>query len=181
MNLSEEQKTSMMQAGYSLKSIELFEKKVNYGKMENPDIFTYQIGSCGDIVFLYVVLGKKNVIEDIKFSYVGCPALAASCSALTQLVMGKKITHAIVDGDDVLNYLGGLPDDHYHCPVLASETMTKLVNLFNNMTKLTEEEHKLYKHFCGLTGGELEQSNTIQCDSCPYVKKCENDHIIVKN
>jgi NifU-like protein involved in Fe-S cluster formation len=181
MNLSQEQKTSMIQAGYSRKSIELLENDVNYGKMESPDLFTYQIGSCGDIVFLYAILGKKNVIEDLKFRYVGCTALAASCSALTQLVIGKKISQISISADEILLFLEGLPGDHHHCPELACETMKRLVDIFTDMKKLTEQEHKNYRHFCGLTGAALELSNTVSCNFCSDVKKCENDHFIIKD
>lgn len=49
-----------------------------------------------------------------------------------------------VTADDVLNILEGLPKDHYHCPALASETMKKLVNMYDSILKLSQEEHDQY-------------------------------------
>lgn len=55
MIISENQKESMIEAGYSAKSIDFFLNRVNYGKIENPDLFTYELGSCVEIVFLYLI------------------------------------------------------------------------------------------------------------------------------
>lgn len=53
-------------SGYSSKAIEYFIKKVNVGKMENPNAhFTYT-GPCGDTMAIYLKI-ESDVIKDAKF------------------------------------------------------------------------------------------------------------------
>ena len=164
-----------------VKAMHIFEEMVNYGKMEYPDLYTYKIGPCGDIVFLYLLLGKEESIEDLKFHYIGCPALSSSCSALTLLVIGKKINEAMdISADEILEYTEGLPKDHYHCPVLAVDTLKKMIKSYQESAKLTKLEHDNYVHFCGFTGLELENLEEVPCSNCPTLKECERDHIIIK-
>ena len=40
--------------------------------------------------------------------------------------------------------------------------------------------HKNYKHACGLTGKQVDELSTEQCDNCNMVKECEEDHILLK-
>jgi NifU-like protein involved in Fe-S cluster formation len=181
IELTDNQKGSMIKAGYSEKAIKLFIEQVNCGKIEYPDFFEFNIGPCGDLVFLYLNLGKNEIIKDLKFHYIGCPALSSSCSALTLLVIGKKITTVeSISSKELLAFTEGLPQDHYHCPVLVCETFKKIIKSYEKRLKLSKEEHDKYIHFCGLTGSELENLKESPCSNCQKVKDCENDHIIIK-
>jgi len=126
--LSEEELNLMVESGYSNKAIELYVNKVNVGKLENPTIATTFLGSCGDLIKLYLKINEKNVIEDAKFYYLGCPGSASSASAMTTLLKGKTIYQAKkMTGDDILTELGGLPKSKLDCTELSIKTLRKAI------------------------------------------------------
>ena len=181
-NITDEEIEILKASGYSEKAIKYYFDQVNLGKIKDPHINQIQIGECGDLMFLFINLGEGGVIDQIKFRYVGCPALAASGSSMTKLAKGKTVFEASeLTEDDIMKDLGSLPEDHMHCPVLAIKTLKSAIDIYLNCKLLTEEEHDNYIHFCGLTGKHLEALSSIHCTECPNVKKCENDHIIITN
>jgi nitrogen fixation NifU-like protein len=126
--LSEEELKLMVESGYSNKAIELYENNVNVGKLENPTITTTFLGSCGDLIKLYLKINEKNIIEDAKFYYLGCPGSASSASAMTMLLKGKTIDQAKkMTGDDILMELGGLPKAKLDCTKLSIRTLRKAI------------------------------------------------------
>jgi nitrogen fixation NifU-like protein len=118
----------MMESGYSNKAIKLYVNNVNVGKLENPTIATTLLGSCGDLIKLYLKINEKNIVEDAKFYYLGCPGSASSASAMTMLLKGKTIDQAKkMTGDDILTELGGLPKAKLDCTKLSIKTLRKAI------------------------------------------------------
>jgi NifU-like protein involved in Fe-S cluster formation len=118
----------MVESGYSRKAIELYMNKVNVGKLENPTVVTTFLGSCGDLIKLYLKINEKNIIEDAKFYYLGCPGSASSSSAMTMLLKGKTIHQAKkITGDDILKELGGLPKAKLDCTELSIKALRKAI------------------------------------------------------
>jgi NifU-like protein involved in Fe-S cluster formation len=118
----------MVESGYSNKAIELYVNKINVGKLENPTIATTFLGSCGDLIKLYLKINEKNIIKDAKFYYLGCPGSASSASAMTMLLKGKTIDQAKkMTGDDILTELGGLPKAKLDCTTLSIKTLRKAI------------------------------------------------------
>ena len=98
------------------------------GALENPTVVTTYLGSCGDLIELYLKIDKNGTIEDAKFYYLGCPGSASSASAMTELVKGKTIDQAKkITEDNVLNELGGLPKMKLDCPKLAIKALRKAI------------------------------------------------------
>ena len=126
--LSEEEVNLMMESGYSKKAIDLYVNKVNVECLENPSVVTTFLGSCGDLLKLYLKIDKKDVIKNAKFYYLGCPGSAASASALTTLLIGKTTNQAkkIMDGD-ILAELDGLPRSKLDCTKLSIRTLRKAI------------------------------------------------------
>ena len=62
--LSEEELKLMVESGYSSKAIKLYVDNVNVGKLENPTVATTFLGSCGDLIKLYLKINDKKIIED---------------------------------------------------------------------------------------------------------------------
>jgi len=51
----------LSKAGYSAKAIKVYMDKVNVGAVENPDVALMYTGlPCGDIITLYLKLGKMG-------------------------------------------------------------------------------------------------------------------------
>jgi len=104
--LTEAEIRLLKESGYSEKTIKLYADKVNIGIIRKPDIVKTHIGSCGDVIKLYLRIGKNNIIEDAKFHYLGCPGSAAAASALTELVKDKAVNEAKkLTANDILKQL----------------------------------------------------------------------------
>jgi nitrogen fixation NifU-like protein len=168
--------------GYSERAIYYILENVNLGILKNPDIKHINVGECGDLLYLYINLRKNGKITDAQFRYAGCAALAASGSSMTELAKGKTIRESLLLTDkDIMNDLVTLPEDHMHCPKLAIDTLRGAIKPILDSKLLTKEDHNNYKHFCGLTGNQLDALSSIPCKDCDQVDACEVDHIIINN
>lgn len=102
----------------------------NVGSM--PDADAEGIGGesgCGDYLMIYIKV-KENVITDISFLVFGCAAAIASSSMTTELAKGKTLDEALkISEGDIVNALGGLPENKLHCSVLGA---TALKNAIEN-------------------------------------------------
>lgn len=133
--LFEEELNLMVESGYSSKAITLYVDNVNVGKLENPSITTTFLGPCGDLIKLYLKINGKNIIEDAKFHFLGCPGSAFSASAMTTLLKGKSIEEAKkMNGGDILTELGGLPKSKLDCTTLSIKTLRKAIAEFEKLT-----------------------------------------------
>jgi nitrogen fixation NifU-like protein len=95
----------------------------NLGAMQGADGFARVTGPCGDTMEVWLRV-KSNTITDINFMTDGCGTSIASGSMVTELAKGKSINEAIkISQKDVLNALGGLPEESQHCPLLAANTL----------------------------------------------------------
>lgn len=83
--------------------------------------------TCGDIMKMYIKVGKKDgkeVIEDIKFQTFGCGAAVATSSMITEMVKGKTLEEAeAITNAKVAEALGGLPPIKMHCSNLAANAL----------------------------------------------------------
>ncbi|MHC1770982.1 MAG: P-loop NTPase [Flexilinea sp.] len=101
----------------------MVENKENMGCIESPDAHGSFRGPCGDSmkIDLRVVDGK---IQEARFMTDGCGATIACGSMLTKLVQLRSLDEAKqITPEELLNALGGLPEDHQHCAVLAVKTL----------------------------------------------------------
>ncbi|MEI7424869.1 MAG: iron-sulfur cluster assembly scaffold protein [Candidatus Staskawiczbacteria bacterium] len=114
---------------YTKKVMETFKNPHNYGKIKNADGIG-KVGNivCGDVMWLYIKVDKKEVIKDVKFETFGCVAAISTSSIITDLVKGKTIKEALkITKDNVIESLGGLPKVKYHCSVLAIDALVEAV------------------------------------------------------
>jgi NifU-like protein involved in Fe-S cluster formation len=124
----------MVESGYSSKAIKFYVDNVNVGKLENPTVATTFLGSCGDLIKLYLKINERSTIEDAKFYYLGCPGSASSASAMTTLLKGKTVDQAKkMTGNDILKELGGLPKAKLDCTKLSLKTLRKAIAEYEKM------------------------------------------------
>ena len=91
----------------------------NVGIISNPDGYASAIGSCGDIMEIWLRI-KGDRIQNITFSTTGCGPTVAALSFVTELAKGKTIAEARkITPEYVLDALGGLPDENIECAVLS--------------------------------------------------------------
>lgn len=101
---------------YSEKIVDHFENPRNCGTIENPDgIGLVGDPSKGDYLKVFITV-KDTIITDVKFLTRGCPVCIASASIMTELATGLDLDRAMmIEGEDIINALGGLPEDKVHC------------------------------------------------------------------
>lgn len=99
----------------------------NHGHLECP---THQAralnASCGDKLQMDIRI-KNDIIDDVRFSGVGCAISQASASLLTEHVKGQSAKEALaLEPKDVLELLGvTLSPSRIKCGLLSLETLKK--------------------------------------------------------
>ena len=95
----------------------------NLGDLGDADGFAKVTGPCGDTMEIWLKV-KDDIIAQATFLTNGCGTSLASGSMITELAKGKSLTKAHkISQDDVLNALGGLPQESQHCALLAANTL----------------------------------------------------------
>ncbi|GAB6180845.1 Fe-S cluster assembly scaffold protein NifU [Desulfotomaculum defluvii] len=113
---------------YSEKTIDHISNPRNVGVVNNYN-GRGKIGEegCGDICEI-TILVEDELIKDIKFIVDGCAEAVATSSALTELVKGKLCEDALkLTDDDVVEFLGGLPENKKHCSLLGVRALTQAI------------------------------------------------------
>lgn len=112
---------------YSQKTIEYFIQPKNLGRMKNPDATAAVKGLCGDTMEMYLMLKDERISEALFFTD-GCGPTIACGSVVTEIVKGENIKKALkVLPADVIDKLGGLPEESIHCAILAVITLHQAI------------------------------------------------------
>jgi nitrogen fixation NifU-like protein len=114
-------------SGYTEAVIDHAQNPRNMGNIPNADGVGMVTGPCGDTMEIWVGV-KEEVIKEATFWTDGCGTTIAAGSMVTELARGKTIGEAMrISQTDVLDALGGLPEESQHCALLASDTLKEAV------------------------------------------------------
>jgi nitrogen fixation NifU-like protein len=95
----------------------------NLGDIPDADGYAKVTGPCGDTMEIWLMVKTGN-IDQATFLTDGCGTSIASGSMVTGMAKGKDITEAQkITQRDVLDALGGLPEESEHCALLATNTL----------------------------------------------------------
>jgi nitrogen fixation NifU-like protein len=98
------------------------------GRMPNASCVGRLNGNCGDRMEIYLRIKDDN-IEEARFFTDGCGSSVACGSMASELVTGKDLDQAAqIEGDSILEALGGLPEEESHCAFLAAETLMTAIH-----------------------------------------------------
>ena len=112
---------------YSETVIDHMRNPRNAGLISNPDGQARMTGLCGDTMEIWLRV-RDGIIEQATFWTDGCGTTIAAGSMATELAKGKRVAEAFrIVQQDVLDALGGLPDDSVHCALLAANTLREAV------------------------------------------------------
>ena len=117
----------------------------NVGNMENADGFASVTGPCGDTMDIWLRV-KNGTISNASFMTDGCSTTIAAGSMVTEKARGKSVSQAQkISQQDVLDALGGLPEESRHCALLAANTLKEAIRDYLTMKK--EPWRRAYKRY----------------------------------
>lgn len=121
--------------------MEHFKHPKNMGEMKNADGIG-KVGNpvCGDLMFVYIKVGKnkkgEEILKDVKFKTFGCASAIATSSMITEMAKGKTVKEAEkITRNDVADALEGLPPIKMHCSNLASDALKKAIEDYRKKKK----------------------------------------------
>jgi nitrogen fixation NifU-like protein len=105
----------------------------NVGRISTPSgSGTVGNPSCGDVMTIDIMV-ENDMITEAKFQTYGCAAAIASGSMTTEMIKGKTITECKkLTMDDIIQKLGGLPEEKTHCSNLATDALHKAIDDYQN-------------------------------------------------
>jgi len=95
--------------------------------------------ACGDMMAVWIKVGKDNRISGCKWRTFGCASAIASTSMMSVIVTenggmlilkGKRLTP-----EYIIERLGGLPDRKYHCSVLGHMALREAIKDYETRNK----------------------------------------------
>ena len=124
-----------MRKVYSEAVIEHSMNPRNLGDLEDADGFAKVIGPCGDTMSIWLKVNGNRIIN-ASFVTDGCGTSIASGSMVTEMAKGKSISEAQKTTQrDVLDALGGLPQESEHCALLAADTLKAAIREYITMKR----------------------------------------------
>jgi len=114
---------AQMKQVYSETAIDHAMNPRNAGSIASADGFASVTGPCGDTMEIWLKV-KDGKVEDATFWTDGCGTSIACGSIATEMVKCKNAAQALaINQNEVLQALGGLPEDSLHCALLAANTV----------------------------------------------------------
>ncbi|MCP4020873.1 MAG: iron-sulfur cluster assembly scaffold protein [Desulfobacteraceae bacterium] len=122
---SDAERKMLTDAGYADPAIDYYLEKKHIGHISNADQISEKVGSCGDIMKVYLKV-ENDTIQDVKYEITGCAGAISAAMAAVDLVKGKKLNDAMNMNDgDVFKVLQNIPEKKHHCIQLAVKTLHK--------------------------------------------------------
>ena len=116
-----------MKRVYSEKTIDHFLNPRNLGRINAPDGLGKITDPHGNTMEIYLKIKDGKVIN-ASFWTDGCGCSIASGSMVTELAKGKGVLEAQkITQQNILDTLGGLPEDDLHCALLAANTLKEAI------------------------------------------------------
>jgi len=126
ISTSNAERKMLSEAGYGDPAINYYLEKKYMGSIENADMVSQKIGSCGDIMKVYLKIDADHIITDVRYEITGCAGAISAAMAAVDLVKGKTIEAALkINDGDVFKVLENIPEKKHHCIQLAVKTMHK--------------------------------------------------------
>ncbi len=111
----------------------MFERWLNplfEGVIDNPDGYACVTGPCGDTMEIFLLF-KEGRASHASFQTNGCGTSIVCASFASEMAIGKDPDEIVkITGENILEKLGGLPEEDRHCAFLASETLQEALHTY---------------------------------------------------
>jgi ATP-binding protein involved in chromosome partitioning len=102
----------------------------NFGPLKDADATAHILGPCGDTMQFWLRIEEGRILQ-ANFTTDGCSASILSGAMAASLASGRTLREACaVTAPEVEAAVGGLPEDHKHCPVLAVNTLQAAISQY---------------------------------------------------
>ena len=121
---------------YNEKVLEHFLEPKNIGDIEDADArVTIGDPRCGDFIRVCIRM-QDGRIDKFKYKVYGCAAAIATTSVVSMLAINKTAAEALsLTDDDVIAYLGGLPEGKRHCSLLGIRGLHAALSQYGGQMK----------------------------------------------
>jgi nitrogen fixation NifU-like protein len=118
------QRIMLTEAGYAEPAINYFIEKKYMGCLQDASQTSEKVGSCGDIMKIYLKVDDRDIIQDVRYEITGCAGAISAAMAVVELIKGQPVDKALTINDgDVFKRLENIPEKKHHCIQLAVKTM----------------------------------------------------------
>ncbi|HHT63189.1 MAG: iron-sulfur cluster assembly scaffold protein [Bacillota bacterium] len=118
----------IMTEKYGVTVMDHIQNPRNLKMIKDANGYASNTGQCGDTIEIWLRI-KDYIIEEIAFKSNGCEITRATASMATELVKGKNLADALkITPVQLIDALGGLPEDHIHCAYLAMRAIHEAIN-----------------------------------------------------
>lgn len=118
---------------YSKKVLEYIRNPRNAGSLENPDGVGKAVSAARSVIMELYIKVDDDVITNASFRTFGCGAAIAASSMVTEIIKGKAIPDVLkISNADILEALGGLPQEKMHCSFLAEEVIRSAIDNYRS-------------------------------------------------
>ena len=98
---------------------------------------------CGDEMIFYLKIDHDTLtITDCRWKTFGCASAIASTSVLSEMIKGMTLADAYnISNVDIMEELGGLPDNKVHCSVLGDKALQEAINNYYRGHGMEDKVH----------------------------------------
>lgn len=114
---------------YNDRVMDHFQNPRNAGELADPDgVASVGNPNCGDVMKIYIKVVDGKITE-LKYKTFGCAAAIATSSAASELLLGKTLEEAAnLSKDEIVAYLGGLPEHKIACSTIAPDAIRAAID-----------------------------------------------------
>jgi nitrogen fixation NifU-like protein len=121
----QEQISEKVKEDYGEVVFERWQNPLYRAVMEDPDASASLTGRCGDTMQIFLKM-KDGCVERASFQTDGCGSSVVCGSFAAQLAIGRSPDELLdLSAEEILDSIGGLPEEEEHCAHLAAETVQK--------------------------------------------------------
>jgi nitrogen fixation NifU-like protein len=109
-------------------------KPLYLGLLDTPGVYSASAGSESDRICIFLKF-EGDKVKQANFQTTGCTACSLCCFYAARLALGKSADElGKITGENIVEFMGGLPEKDRHFAFLASEALGKVLRKYRMKT-----------------------------------------------